>query len=88
MRVALALQYPKGSKGKRASAWDLKPPPGRFRSYLIDLVSRSEPGYRREVDFAAAFATETARDNNGEYEAHGAALHGRAAGVPRDGRRA
>lgn len=58
----LALKY---TKGKKASAWDLKPPPGRFRSYLIDLVSRSEPGCRREVDFAASFATESARDNNG-----------------------
>lgn len=60
----LELKY--GKRGKQAKrAWDLKPPPGEFRSYLDRLVAASQPRRRRAVDFAAAFATETARDNNG-----------------------
>jgi hypothetical protein len=58
----LSLTYEKPRGG---NAWDLKPPPQRFRSYLDDLVERSTPAERRAVDFAAAFATETAQDNNG-----------------------
>jgi hypothetical protein len=60
----LELKYSKGGKQAK-QAWDLKPPPGEFRSYLERLVATSEPQRRRAVDFAAAFATETGRDNNG-----------------------
>lgn len=66
----LALKYPKpASKGSRAGkakvAWDLKPPPEMFRWYVENLVARGDPARRRSMDFAAAFATETAQDNNG-----------------------
>ena len=54
---ALALEY----DGKR----DLKPSPERFREYLVDLVSRASPERRRGVDWASAFATDVATDNNG-----------------------
>jgi hypothetical protein len=55
----LALKYEKARGGR---AWDLKPPPSVFRDYLDKLVKKSEPARRRSVDFAAAFATETAQD--------------------------
>lgn len=54
---ALALEY----GGKR----DLKPPPGVFGHYLGRLVLDASPGNRRSVDWAAAFATDVATDNNG-----------------------
>ncbi len=54
---ALALTY----DGKR----DLKPPPGGFRRYLEQLVDETTPLKRRSVDWASAFATEVAVDNNG-----------------------
>jgi hypothetical protein len=54
---AIALEY----DGKR----DLKPPPQGFRSHLEDLVANASPGRRRGVDWATAFATDVARDNNG-----------------------
>lgn len=66
----LALRYEKattkrdGDPKKAKPAWDLKPPPGVFRSYLQNLVRDSDATRRRAVDLAAAFATETARDNN------------------------
>lgn len=44
---------------------DLKPPPGVFRAYLQALVEGSSPTARRGVDWAAAFATDVAVDNNG-----------------------
>jgi hypothetical protein len=44
---------------------DLKPPPGVFRSYLASLVDSATPQSRRSVDWAAAFATDVAVDNNG-----------------------
>jgi hypothetical protein len=52
-------------KGRGRLVRDLKPTPEGFRAYLQALVQRSEPSRRRAVDFAAAFATETAQDNNG-----------------------
>ena len=60
----LELKYAKGGRQAKQS-WDLKPPPHEFRSYLERLVGGSESRRRRAVDFATAFATETARDNNG-----------------------
>jgi len=54
---ALALEY----SGKR----DLKPPPELFRAYLESLVAEAGLGSRRSVDWAAAFATDIAVDNNG-----------------------
>lgn len=54
---ALALEY----DGKR----DLKPPRGEFRTYLIALKQAAASGSRRSVDWAAAFATDVAIDNNG-----------------------
>lgn len=54
---ALALTY----DGKR----DLKPPPAVFRDYLLTLVSRATNDQRRSVDWASAFATDVAVDNNG-----------------------
>lgn len=57
----LVLRYAKGRK----QAWDLKPPPGEFRAYLDRLLRSTAPRRRRPLDFAAAFATETALDNNG-----------------------
>ncbi|HQZ40333.1 MAG TPA: hypothetical protein PLH72_14955 [Vicinamibacterales bacterium] len=54
---ALALAY----DGKR----DLKPPPAVFVGYLRNLVDASTMMRRRSVDWAAAFATDVAVDNNG-----------------------
>lgn len=59
----LSLKYEKA--GGVARAWDLKPPPEVLRPYLEELVKDSDAGHRRSLDFAAAFATETARDRNG-----------------------
>jgi len=53
---ALALTY----DGKK----DLKPPPGCFRRYLSQLVDEATPLNRRSVDWASAFGTEVAVDNN------------------------
>ena len=55
--AAIRLEY----DGKR----DLKPPPARFRRYLKDLRAEAEPGRRRGVDWASAFATDVVVDNNG-----------------------
>jgi hypothetical protein len=54
---ALALEY----EGKR----DLKPPPEEFRKYLNALVTEARADRRRGVDWASAFATDVATDNNG-----------------------
>ena len=54
---ALALEY----EGKQ----DLKPPPDGFRRYLEQLVEQCAPEQRRSIDWASAFATDVARDNNG-----------------------
>jgi hypothetical protein len=54
---ALALEY----EGKR----DLKPPPKRFRALLLELSVQATPRRRRSVDWASAFATDVAVDNNG-----------------------
>jgi len=54
---ALALKY----DGKR----DLKPPPSAFRAYLTQLTEPSSANDRRSIDWAAAFATDVASDNNG-----------------------
>jgi hypothetical protein len=54
---ALRLSY----DGKR----DLKPPPRVFRNYLLELSGTAAPANRRSVDWAAAFATDVAVDNNG-----------------------
>jgi hypothetical protein len=52
-----------------AEAHDLKPPPGKFAEYLRGLVEGAGTGGagrpRRSLDFAAAFATDVAVDNNG-----------------------
>ncbi len=62
---ALALEY----EGKR----DLKPPPEVFRAYLQALVSTCSPANRRGVDWASAFGTDVAVDNNGNTKP--SALH-------------
>ena len=54
---ALSLEY----DGKR----DLKPSPEQFRRYLLALSEEAAPSNRRSVDWASAFATDVARDNNG-----------------------
>jgi hypothetical protein len=54
---AIALEY----NDKR----DLKPEPAVFRHYLQRLVEQAEPTKRRAVDWASAFATDVAIDNNG-----------------------
>lgn len=54
---SLALEY----DGKR----DLKPPPGRFSQFLSRLAKDALPTNRRSVDWAGAFATDVALDNNG-----------------------
>jgi hypothetical protein len=60
------LRYARGKSGQRGSqAWDLKPPPAEFRTYLSRLLDEAGAGNRRPLDFAASFATETAQDNNG-----------------------
>jgi hypothetical protein len=62
----LALTYARAKSGKKESpARDLKPPPGEFRAYVRRLLDQAGAGNRRPLDFAAAFATETAKDNNG-----------------------
>lgn len=55
--AALALNY----EDKR----DLKPPPGQFRTLLLELLENSSPRQRRDVDWASAFATDVAVDNKG-----------------------
>lgn len=57
---AIALCY-----GERGDVHDLKPPPEVFHKYLSDLSSTATMTQRRSVDFAAAFATDIAADNNG-----------------------
>jgi hypothetical protein len=54
---ALALEY----DGKR----DLKPPPAVLAQYLRRLAESSTMTRRRSVDWASAFATDVAVDNNG-----------------------
>ena len=54
----LQLRYEK--KGGRA--WDLKPPPHAFSTFLRQII---DSGDRRAIDFASAFAAEGALDNNG-----------------------
>lgn len=54
---ALALRY----EGKA----DLKPKPGRFREFLMELRELASATNRRSVDWASAFATDIAVDNNG-----------------------
>jgi hypothetical protein len=54
---ALALAY----DNKR----DLKPAPATFRRFLAALAADAVPGYRRSVDWAAAFASDVVVDNNG-----------------------
>ena len=54
---ALALAY----GGKK----DLKPSPGDFRTYLTRLLEKTTATERRSVDWASAFATDVAVDNNG-----------------------
>lgn len=44
---------------------DLKPPPVRFRGYLLELVQQGTSARRRGVDLAAAFASDVVADNNG-----------------------
>lgn len=58
--AALMLEY----DAKR----DLKPAPCRFREYLGQLVQLSSPRQRRSVDWASAFATDVAVDNNGNIK--------------------
>lgn len=58
---ALRLQYT-DEKGKLHK--ELKPPPEIFRGYLQALMD-GLPKTARSLDFAAAFATEVGRDNNG-----------------------
>ncbi|MCC6622977.1 MAG: hypothetical protein IT385_17090 [Deltaproteobacteria bacterium] len=54
---ALSLEY--------GGTYDLKPPPGVFRGFLERLLADAAPHARRSVDWAAAFATDVAVDNNG-----------------------
>jgi hypothetical protein len=53
----LAFEY----GGKR----DLKPPPGHFRHFLTRLLEGATATNRRSLDWASAFATDVAVDNNG-----------------------
>lgn len=55
--AALSLAY----DGKR----DLKPPPPVFRAYLAGLRDAAGPADRGSIDWAAAFGTDIAVDNNG-----------------------
>jgi hypothetical protein len=57
---ALALEY----DGKR----DLKPKPERFRAWLEHLARSATRDHRRSVDWAGAFATDVAVDNNGNVK--------------------
>lgn len=60
------LRYSKGKGTKKEKeARDLKPPPEVFREFGRKLACAAGPLQRRAVDFLAAFATETSRDNNG-----------------------
>jgi hypothetical protein len=58
----LQLKYSKSGGGQ---AHDLKPPPEEYRRFLERLAEEATPATRRPLDFAAAFATEVAVDNNG-----------------------
>lgn len=62
----LELAYEKKDKKKGVKiVRDLKPPRDIFRKFLSDAVASSTPGSRRHVDFGAAYATDIARDGNG-----------------------
>jgi hypothetical protein len=63
--AALTLEY----NGKR----DLKPPPSLCRTWLGQLVAEASPHQRRSVDWASAFVTDVAVDNNGNIKP--SALH-------------
>jgi hypothetical protein len=67
----LSLKYQEDAGAARS--WDLKPRPEAFRSYLEALTQDAHAGRRRSLDFAAAFATETALDRNGKTKPN--ALH-------------
>lgn len=64
-RVEPAIQWLRYRKEGGAEAHDLKPPPKEFVAYLRGLVERGAGAGRRSLDFAAAFATDVAVDNNG-----------------------
>jgi hypothetical protein len=58
--AALSLEY----DGKR----DLKPPPSLCRTWLRRLAAEANPRHRRSVDWASAFVTDVAVDNNGNIK--------------------
>lgn len=67
---AMELRYskPEGKDSKSKSeklVWDLKPPSGIFREYLVDVLEKSSFEKRRSIDHAAAFATDVAVDGKG-----------------------
>lgn len=57
---AIQLRYKKAGAGPEAH--DLKPPPQEYVRFLRGLLTE---GRRRSLEFAAAFATDVALDNNG-----------------------
>lgn len=64
---ALDLRYPK-QEGAEKPAHDLKPKPARFREYLTSILESPDPRSARALQYAAAFGTETATDNNGNLK--------------------
>ncbi|MDZ7752456.1 MAG: hypothetical protein U5S82_12465 [Gammaproteobacteria bacterium] len=63
--ATLDLRYPKHKDKPERLAWDLKPPPPRFRAYLQQLLDEDSAKGRRAAQYAAAFAAEGVVDNNG-----------------------
>jgi len=57
------LRFRYGESGSEVG--DLKPPPGMFREFLLDLVAQADPSHRTSVDHAAALATDVAVDLKG-----------------------
>lgn len=57
----LALEYEKEGKTLR----DLKPPPAKFREFMM-AAALAAPGDRRLADFTAAYATDIAVDGTGQ----------------------
>lgn len=64
---ALELRYAK-QDGAGKLAHDLKPSPARFRQYLAELLAIDDGRRERALAYAASFATEVAKDNNGNVK--------------------
>jgi hypothetical protein len=59
------LEYPKMEKKGTNVVADLKPPPEHFSSFLVAAIGDWSAGRPERADYAAAYATDVARDGKG-----------------------